>query len=148
MFRAASRAALACSLLFPAAAAAQLPNQPPTVPVAAISYVPVPLIAPYQWLPAGVEACWRGLRDAPTTQLPAAPPAPALLDIRGVPADAVVVIDGQPQTVAGARLVVTVAPGGHLVRVIAPGRGSFTIDVQVEPGATAPVDVKLVPPTE
>jgi hypothetical protein len=141
-------AALAFSLLLPASAAAQADTQPPLVPTAAISYAPVPLIAPYQWLPAGVEACWRGLRETAIPQVPEAPPAPALLDIRGVPADAVIVIDGQPRTATAGRLVVTVAPGAHLVRVVAPGGGSYTIEVQVDPGHTAPVDVKLVPATE
>jgi hypothetical protein len=150
MLRAAPCAALAFAVLLPAVVTAQPADRPPIVPTASISYAPVPLIAPYQWLPAGVDACWRGLRDASLGTVPEAPPAPVptLLDIRVTPADAVIVVDGQPRTATAGRVVVTVPPGGHMVRVLAPGYSSFTMEIQIDAGHTAPVDVKLVPATD
>jgi hypothetical protein len=92
----------------------------------------------------------------PPPPLPEQPPslterqlsaASAFLDIRVTPADASIVVDGRPWLSDGGHVLVAVKPGTHLLQVIAPGFASFTIELQVEAGHTAPLNVTLVPST-
>ncbi|MDE3156838.1 MAG: PEGA domain-containing protein [Acidobacteriota bacterium] len=83
----------------------------------------------------------------------AAPEAPATAEgfgtitIRVQPSDATVLIDGEPWAgPAGAdRLSVQVAAGAHHIDIRKSGYRAFSIDVQVEAGATVPLNVSLPP---
>ena len=122
------------------------PMQPP----------PTPPPAP----PAGTETAPPGAPGPETAPPPAealpppgAPGAPAAaegfgtLTIRVQPADATVLIDGEPWTGPGgaARLAVQVAAGPHHIDIRKSGYRPFSIDVQVQAGATVPLNVSLPP---
>jgi len=80
----------------------------------------------------------------------AAPSAPGVagygtLAIRVQPADAEVLIDGQPWhgSPGSDRLLVDVAGGRHAVDIRKPGYIGYVTEVQVRPGETTPLNVSL-----
>jgi hypothetical protein len=75
------------------------------------------------------------------------PATTAFLDVRVTPADASIVIDGRSWVSDGGQVFVALPPGTHLIRVFAPGYASFAVELPLEAGHTAPIDVKLVPST-
>jgi hypothetical protein len=74
--------------------------------------------------------------------------ATAILDIRVTPEDASIVVDGRPWLSDRGHVLVAVTPGPHLLRVIAPGYGSFMLELELEAGHTLPLDVTLVPASD
>ncbi len=94
----------------------------------------------------------------PLPQFPGMPPPPpggaapaatrtGTLALRVQPADASILIDGQPWTGPESqdRLVILLPEGTHRVRVEKPGFQPFVVDVDVRAGETASFNVSLVP---
>jgi hypothetical protein len=67
------------------------------------------------------------------------------LAIRVQPADAEILIDGEPWRAPDAqdRLVVEVAEGPHTIEIRKPGYRTYVTQVQVRRGDTMPVNVSL-----
>ncbi len=110
---------------------------------------PLALLALVLLAGAGVWA-WRAQRPVPTAARPAPSqtprPSPALasggLDVSADVAGASLSLDGR--ALGGLpRQVRDVAPGRHVVRIEAPGRLPYEVDVHVVPGATTPVRARL-----
>jgi hypothetical protein len=68
------------------------------------------------------------------------------LALRVQPADAAVLIDGEPWQGPASpdRLVIQLPEGSHRVRVEKPGYQSFVVDVDVRAGETASFNVSLI----
>jgi PEGA domain len=101
------------------------PGEPGTEPPGPPSEMPPPMRAPAGSMAAGFGT----------------------LSIRVQPADATILIDGE-QWVGPAdsdRLTVQVAEGAHHIDIRKSGYRPFSIEVQVQPGATVPLNVSLPP---
>jgi hypothetical protein len=96
--------------------------------------------------PDGTYAPPRG--TPPPIQVPAPPAAggePGTVELRVQPASAAVTIDGAAWLSSDPGLFVVELPAGrHHVEVSAPGYRTFTTDIDVTPGDTAPLNVSLV----
>ncbi len=68
------------------------------------------------------------------------------LALRVQPADATVLVDGEPWKGPATpdRLVIQLAEGSHRVRIEKPGFQSFVVDVEIRPGETTSFNVSLV----
>jgi hypothetical protein len=115
------------------------------VPPGGMSDRPV-LSSPVPPPPDGTYAPPRG--TPPAIQSPAPPSAagePGTIELRVQPAAATVTIDGAAWLSSDPGLFVVELPAGrHHVEVSAPGYRTFTTDIDVPAGDTAPINVSLV----
>lgn len=88
-----------------------------------------------------------GVPPPPVAGLPPAATRAGMLALRVQPADATILIDGQPWSGPAFqdRLVMQLPEGTHRVLVEKPGFQPFMVDVDVRPGETASFNVSLVP---